>query len=76
MGTNICAPLKGICILHRDKENRIGPAAPEDVRDILYHQAHGTAAQVDMVMERISLWELYCNKEPEAAMVSYCAMKV
>lgn len=83
LASNICVPLKGICLLHRGKENVIHPAEPEMLMDVLRHQSHtptdGSMTQmvydlVDTLAQRVPLWELYCNKEPEAAKVAYLAM--
>ena len=83
LATNICVPLQGICLIHRGKENEISPAAREPALAILRHQAHTSTdsileekafALVDMLMEKVPVWELYCNMEPDAARVSYTAM--
>ena len=83
LATNICVPLKGICLLHRGTENRIFPAWACDLREVLQHQAHmpedpasakDVMALVDQLMDLVPLWELYCNKNPEAASVAYEAM--
>jgi hypothetical protein len=83
LDTNTCVPLKGICLLQRGEDNRIdridhGRAiaalsdhvyAPTDVslRD-------KSIALVNALSETVPLWEMRCNKEPDAAKVSYCAM--
>ena len=76
LGANICVPLKGICFLHRGTENRIHSIAPESGIPMLCRQMYAPAGRslVDMLAERVPLWEMYCNKEPEAAQVSYSAM--
>ena len=83
LATNICVPLQGICILHRGSENVIAPIAPEQCMEMLCHQVHAptdekllrkTYALVEQLAARIPLWEMSCNKELEAAKVSYQAM--
>ena len=83
LATNICVPLGGICLLHRGQENEIHPIAPQALMEMLLHQAHVPQNRemaekahelVWRLAERIALWEMHCNKEPEAAMVSYRAM--
>lgn len=83
LDTNICVPLKGICLLHRGKENTIHRIEPGRAIAALRHQAHTPTDislqrkchdLVDALSERVPLWEMYCNKEPDAAMVSYSAM--
>ena len=83
LATNVCVPLKGICWLHRGKENTIRRIAPEDCIAALRHQVHTptdssllpkTLSLVDALANTVPLWEMYCNKELEAAKVSYSAM--
>ena len=83
LATNICVPLKGICVLHRGKENVIHPVEQETVMDFLRHQAHAPTddalkekmiSLVDALAERVPLWEMHCNKDLEAARTSYGAM--
>ena len=83
LGTNLCAPLKGICFLHRGSENEIHPIEPEQGIDILRHQMHtpldGLLAEkahflVENLSEKVALWEMHCNMNPEAAILSYGAM--
>ena len=83
LANNICVPLKGICLLHRGKENCIYPAQAKDLIVFLQRQAHmpadnslmqKTYALVDRLTQMVPLWEMYCNKEPDAARVAYCAM--
>ena len=83
LATNICVPLKGLCSLCRGNENTINRADPESLIELLRHQAHApedpelqekTYALVARLAESVPLWEMYCNKEPNAAMVAYSAM--
>lgn len=83
LAANVCVPLKGICLLQRGAENRITRIAPEEAVAVLRHQAHQptddflaqkTRSLVDALVQRVPLWEMHCNKQPEAAMVSYSAM--
>ena len=36
--------------------------------------ARKTFSLVDMLAGMVPLWEMHCNKEPDAAKVAYCAM--
>ena len=83
LAENVCVPLKGICLLHRGIENRIERSNPERLREILYHQVHAPAddslskkvyALVDAMVQIVPLWQMDCNKDPEAAKVAYSAM--
>lgn len=83
LDSNICLPLKGICILRRGKENEIRPIKPEEALAMLRHQSfvpedgalrEKARVLVRALAERVPLWELSCNKGPQAAKVSYEAM--
>ena len=83
LDTNISAPLKGICVLHRGPENVIRKAMPEDVIDMLHHQAFVsddpalqkiTAGLVDRLAQKVALWEMECTKDPCAAEIAHKAM--
>ena len=80
LASNVCFPLKGICILRRGTENEIRPAAGEMVSDFLLHQIFrpdGDArvpGLLEELMELVPVWEMACNKDPEAARVSYGVM--
>ena len=83
LATNICVPLQGICSLRRGQENVIRPAEGSALHDLLCHQAHvpveealwqKTKDLVNRLIELVPLWELTCNKDPEAAHIAYGAM--
>lgn len=83
LASNVCVPLKGICLLHRGSENLIKRIEPDGMIDILYDQAHApcdassmqkSRILVDRLAQMVPLWEMDCNKELEAAKVAYCAM--
>lgn len=83
LATNVCVPLKGICLLHRGKENSIQRVNAEVLIDTLRHQVHSPEDKslqekvftlVGQLAEKVPLWEMDCNKETDAAMVSYSAM--
>ena len=84
LDTNVCLPLKGICFLSRGTENRICRATPEACLSELRHQCFipeevKAAAKaldlVDMLDQRVALWEMECTNDPVAALVAYEAMK-
>ena len=83
LATNICVPLQGICFLNRGKENVIHRIESSCGIGALRRQMHtptdevlleSALSLVDKLVEIVSLWEMYCNTEPEAARVSYLAM--
>ena len=75
--------VKGICLLHRGMENVIHPADAETLRQPLFQQLHIPGEPVlaekafslyDKLLQIVPLWEMICNKDPEAAKVAYWAM--
>lgn len=83
LATNICVPLKGICLLRRGTQNRISSGNAEDLREFLRDQAHipqdalwaqRALSLVDGLMQIVPLWVMECTKEPDAARISYEAM--
>ena len=83
LGTNITLPLQGICILERGPENRIRRIRPEEAMAMLLHQTYRPLdagkdarfrALVAKLAETIPLWQMECNKDPQAARVSHAVM--
>ena len=83
LDTNIAVPLKGICILTRGAENKIAPISPADTLPILRHECYQPLdeakrlrflALVDRLAQRVPLWHMQCNKEPQAALTAWDAM--
>lgn len=83
LDSNIAVPLAGICILERGKENRIVPCEPQSALPMLLHQSYCPLATekqaafsslVKKLADRVPLWKMECNKEPDAALVSYSTM--
>lgn len=83
LDTNVCVPLKGLCILRRGGENRICPIMPEEALTMLLHQSQmpqtpDKMAHFHHLVERLAcavpLWQMECTKDPQAAIISYQAM--
>ena len=83
LASNICVPLQGICSLHRGKENLIDRVEGCTLMDLLRRQVHTpadaglaekTLSLLDTLAAMVPVWEMYCNKEPDAAKVAYSAM--
>ena len=83
LDTNIAVPLRGICILERGKENRIERIPTEAALPMLRHQSYCPLelakhalfeTLVKQLVERTTLWQMYCNMDPAAAEVSHEAM--
>ena len=84
LSTNICASLQGICFIQRGAENRICPITPAQGIAAIRRQMHTPADPAlqskaillaDRLAEIVPLWQLRCNMQPEAAEVSYRAMR-
>lgn len=83
LDTNICMPLKGICLLRRGRHNVIEAASSADCIGELLHQSFpGTdpagkqkvSSLVEQLVQSVPLWQMECTKDPAAALVSYEAM--
>ena len=81
LATNICVPLQGICLLHRGVNNEIHRVENLDLNQqahipndaILYEKA---MQLLDQLSHSVPLWEMYCNKEPEAAKIAHTVMSL
>lgn len=83
LDTNICCPLQAICFLSRGQQNRIVAVGKEESLPLLMNQIYrpydrGSLAQVisnvTVLLNRIPLFKMQCNMEPEAAMTAYQMM--
>jgi hypothetical protein len=83
LASNVCVPLQGICSLERGKENRIHRTDANQLLDILRSQVHTPEdpvmirkvyALLDSLAERVALWVMQCNMDPEAARISHSVM--
>ena len=81
LDTNVSATLKGICLLERGNKNVIRPAESAEVLELLRGFRPRTPEQqerYDMLLtalvKQTPLWQLDCNKNPEAAEIAYAAM--
>ena len=83
LGSNVCFPLRGICILSRGPENRIQPLALEAAAEFLLSQcfipddpvwAQRARSLLMRLLELVPLWQMECTKDPTAALVSSEAM--
>ena len=84
LGENIAVPLKALCILQRGEENQIAQVTKQQAYSMLIQQVHKSADPaklartlqlIDRLAERVSLYQLQCNRNPDAVTVSYHAMK-
>ncbi len=84
LSSNICVPLKSICILERGTDNYISEISKKDAYPLLLQQTYrpenpvgltNTLETLDRVISGVSLYKLRCNMEIDAARVSYEKMK-
>ena len=85
LGSNVCYPLKGICVLERGTENRIWYVDSVEVIGMLQHQTfqaedelleEKTLELVRNLADRVALWRMRCNRDRDAAVTAYEAMKL
>ncbi len=83
LGENGACPLDSICFLTRGDENEIRSVSTEEAAMKLFPQVYlpveadamdKTLSLLDDFVNRISFWELRCNMEDEAALLSHKTM--
>jgi hypothetical protein len=83
LDTNTAVPLAGICLLERGAKNVIRAASPEEMLPMLLHESYAPQDPsqkdtyyilVDTLAKTVPLWQMYCNRDPEAATVAHSAM--
>lgn len=83
LDTNLCVPVRGLCILRRAPENTIEPVTPHEAFPMLLQQSYRPAERdalqqtvrlVERLSERVQLWSMGCNMEPDAARLAYETM--
>ena len=79
LASNICVPLKGICILSRGQENVIRRAEIGAVSRFLLHQIQPEDDErvirlFEELTQIVPVWEMACNRDPGAARVAFVAM--
>ena len=84
MNRNVTVPLRAICFLNRGAENRIEEIPFRDAAPLLLQQSFRSntpfVMQKTMTLIRslgdcVRFYRLFCNMEPEAALVSWNAMR-
>ena len=83
LGGNLCVPLKAVCVLQRGGENRIRAVPAADVLQMLFQQSSRPMDArlmpkymelIDGLAGGVSFYRLWCNMDPEAALVAFGAM--
>ncbi|MCD8120093.1 MAG: hypothetical protein LUE29_11580 [Lachnospiraceae bacterium] len=85
LGNPLQMPLKAICILERGEENRIVRIGKREAYSVFLQQIYHpydpaamakTVEVMEKMMNRVGLYRLSCNMEPEAARVAYEGMNL
>ncbi len=82
LSRNIRAPLGGICLLNRGKDNVIEPVLFKDALPVLISRTYIPSDEIhaEKVMEvlcslsEVKIWDLHCNVAPDAALLSLNTM--
>lgn len=83
LGNNMSVPLDAICILKRGNENKIYRITSREAYPMLLQQCYRptgtrelrqTLRVIDLLMDRVSFYRLFCNMDTEAAGVAYRGM--
>lgn len=83
LGSNLCVPLKAVCILERGEENRIQPIHAKQALSMLLQQSNRPMDRkwlakylelLDRLACGVAFYRLACNMDHRAALVSYQAM--
>ena len=84
MNRNVIVPLRAICLLHRGAENRIEEISFRDASPFLLQQSfrcsdpfvmQKTMTLLKRLGSSVHFYRLFCNMEPEAALVSWNGMR-
>ena len=83
LGTRICLPLKGICILERGTENVIWQISGQEAAPMLFQQSNRPVnvrnmplymGLVDGLSKNVDIYRMKCTLDPKAAQVAFDAM--
>ena len=83
LSKNTSVPLTGICVLHRSKDNRIKKVTGNEVYPMFVQQTYRPSQKesmlktfniLDRIFEKVPVYDLYCNMDPDAARVAYEGM--
>ena len=85
MNQNVIVPLRAICFLHRGTENRIEEISFREAASLLLQQSfrcsdpfvmQKTMTLIKRLGDCVHFYQLFCNMEPEAAVVSWRGMRL
>jgi hypothetical protein len=84
LSENLCVPLRGICFLEQAEKNEASPLTAAEAFPRLYAQTHRppepeklqkVLSLLASLSGRVKLVQLRCNRDPEAARLSYQSMR-
>ena len=81
LSSNVCLPLKAICILERGETNEIYPISAQEALPMIFQQTHRPKKLakymeiIDKLTQRVKFYRLRCNMSQEAARIAYEAIK-
>jgi hypothetical protein len=81
LSTNVCLPLRAICILERGETNEITEISAQEALPMVFQQTHRPKNLakymeiIDKLTQRVKFYRLHCNMSPDAAKIAYEAME-
>ena len=84
LSSNLCVPLKAICLLERAEDNTICRCTAKEIYPALLEQLYRPSDRsatvkvlelFDQTLRNVKLFRLSCNIDPEAAQIAYEAMR-
>ena len=81
LSSNVCLPLKAICILERGETNEINPISAQEALPMIFQQTYRPKKLakymeiIDKLTQRVKFYRLRCNMSQEAARIAYEAME-
>ena len=81
LSTNVCLPLKAICILERGETDEIHRISAQEALPMVFQQTYRPKKLakymeiIDKLMSRVEFYRLKCTMSPNAAKVAYEGMK-
>ncbi len=84
LSSNLCVPLKAICLLERAEDNTICRCTVKELYPALLEQLYRPSDRFatlkvmelfDQTLRNVKLFRLSCNMDPEAAQIAYEAMR-
>ena len=80
LSTNVCLPLKAICVLERGETDEIHRISAQEALPMVFQQTYRPKKLakymeiIDKLMQRVEFYRLKCTTSPNAAKVAYEGM--